>query len=367
MIWNPFQGLFSQKKFLGVDIGTSCIKIVELSQSGNKQKLENYGFLQAAGFWEKPFWTFEKNSLSFSTQNIAKAIEIIIQEAGIKTQRVIFSVPDFTTFFTNFELPSMTKKELEQAVQYEAKQHIPLSLKEVFLDWQVIEGRALGEKEKSSVQQKKLKILLVAVSNEIIKQYQEIAKISQLELVSLEAEVFSLIRTLAKKNEKGSIALIDIGARSTTCSILKEAKLENSYSFEISGEELDEKIAEKFNISYMEAEKLKRKYGLLAEEAKAKEIREILIPLIDIVLIEIEKTFNNFYKKGGADIQKIILTGGGVLLPGLKEYFQTKLKREVVIFQPFSVFNYPPVLEKKLNEIGPSYAIAIGAALRGLE
>ena len=366
---NPFQGLFSQKKFLGVDIGTSYIKIVEISRSGNKQKLENYGFLSATAFNEKPFWTFEKNSLSLSTQNIAKAIEIIIQEAGIKTRQVIFSVPDFATFFTNFELPMMTKKELEQAVQYEAKQHIPLSLKEVFLDWQVTEGKVLREKEKSFAQQEKIKILLVAVSNEIIKQYQEIAKISQLKLVSLEAEVFSLARVLNKKNEKGPIALIDIGARSTTCSIIKAGKLENSYSFEMSGEELDEKIAEKFKISYVEAEKLKKKYGLLVgnEEDKSKDFRQILFPLIDVILIEIEKTFNNFYKKEGIDIQKIILTGGGILLPGLKEYFQIKLKREIVIFQPFSVLDYPPVLEKKLKEIGPGYAIAIGAALRAWE
>ena len=361
MTWNPFQRLFSQKNFLGVDIGTSYIKIVEISQFGNKQKLGNYGFLPATAFCEKPFHTFEKNNLSLSTQNIAKAIKIIIQEAKIKTQQVIFSVPDFATFFTNFEMPMMKKEELEQAVQYEARQHIPLPLKEVFLDWQVIRGRVLEGNEPSSIQQEKLKILLVAVSNEIIKQYQEIAKISNLKLISLEAEVFSLMRALVKKNEKGPIALIDIGARSTTCSIFEKVKLENSYSFDMSSDKFDKKIAEKFNINHSEAEKMKRKYGLLGD------FRQTLVPLIDVILIEIEKTFNNFYKKGGTDIQKIILAGGGALLPGLKEYLQIKLKKEVVVSQPFSVLDYPPILEKTLREMGPSYAIAVGAALRGWE
>ena len=306
MIWNPFKGLFSQKKFLGVDIGTSCIKIVELSQSADKQKLENYGLLPATAFCEKPFHTFEKDSLLLSTQDIARAIKNIIEEAEIKTRQAIFSVPDFATFFTNFELPLMKKEELEQAVQYEARQHIPLPLKDVFLDWQVIEGNTLGEKERGSIQQEKLKILLVAVSNEIINQYQEIATLSQLELISLEAEVFSLTRALIRKDETGPIALVEIGARSTTCSIIEKVKLENSYSFDMSGEELDEKVAEKFGINHLEAEKLKKKYGLLGEEEKIKDLRQTLLPLIDVILIEIEKTFNNFYKKGGMDIQKVI-------------------------------------------------------------
>ena len=359
-MWNPFQKLFSSKKILGIDIGTSCIKVVELSQSGNRQKLENYGFLSAIAFCEKPFRTFEKNSLLLSTQDIAKIIRTIIQEAKIKTRQAIFSVPDFATFFTNFELPLMKKEELKEAVQYEARQHIPLPLKEVFLDWQVIEGRALKERERGSAQQEKLKILLVAVSNEIINQYQEIAAISQLELISLEAEVFSLMRALVKKNEKGPIALIDIGARSTTCSIIEEVKLENSYSFDMSADEFDRKIAEKFNIDYLEAEKIKKEYGL-------KKFHQILLPLIDVILIEIEKTFNNFYQKGGMDIQKIILTGGAALLPGLKEHLQVRLKKEIIISQPFSILDYPPILEKTLREMGPSYAVAVGAALRGLE
>ena len=190
-----------------------------------------------------------------------------------------------------------------------------------------------------------------------------------MELISLEAEVFSLKRALVKENEKGITALIDIGARSTTCSIIENAKLENSYSFEMSGEELDEKIAERFNISNIEAEKLRRKYGLLnsEEEGDAKKIYEILSPLIDIILIEIEKTFNNFYQKGGKDVQKIILAGGTALLPGLKEHFENRLKKEIVFAKPFSNFNYLPVLEDKLKELGPGYSIAVGAALRGLE
>jgi type IV pilus assembly protein PilM len=367
MKWGFFQKLFSSKHFLGIDIGTYSIKIVEISQSGNKQKLENYGSILASSFYEKPFRTFSKNTILFSTQEIVEAIKVIIDEAKIKTKKAVFSIPDFSTLFTNFELPYMEKEELNQAVRYEARQHIPLPLKEVSLDWQIIKRNPVELKKRNSISKEKLKVLLVAASNKIIEQYQEIAQLSKLEIISLEAEVFSLMRALIKKDEKESIALIEIGATSTTCSIINEAKLENSYSLSIASNDFDKKIAEKNNIDYLEAEKLKKELGILNNnKIDEKNVREYLLPLIDSIIIEIEKSFNDFYQKGGKEIQKIILAGGAVLLPGLKEYFQFRFKKEVLIAQPFSRLDYPPILEKILKEMGPSYAIAIGTALWGL-
>ena len=366
MSWNPFQRLFSPKKILGIDIDTSYIKVVELSKFKNKQKLENYGFVSTTDFSEKPFRTFEKNNILLSTENVIEVIKSIIQETGIKTKQVVFSIPDFSTFFTNFELPWMKNEELDQAIQYEAKQHIPLSLKEVTLDWQVISDDLTNKSKDNPVKKRKLKILLVAVPKTIINQYQEIAALTNLELISLETEAFCLTRSLIKKDEKDIVALIGIGVSSTTCSIIQDGKLENSYSFNMSSNKFDKAIAEKFNINYLEAEKLKKQCGLLHNENNEKDICQILLPLVDIILMEIQKIFDKFYQKEGREIKKIILTGGTSLLPGLKEYFQVKLKKEIIIAQPFSNFDYPPILEKTLKEIGPSYAVSVGAALRGL-
>jgi len=360
MNWNPFSKIFPPKKFLGIDIGSYSIKIVEISHSANKKKLINYGSVSSTIFSEKPFRNFEKKNILFSTQDIVKGIKSILLEAKIDTRKAIFSVPDFLTFFTNFELPSMKQEELPMVIQYEAKQHIPLPLKEVTLSWQIIKGKFLNERGYNPTEHKKIKVLLVAVSNEIINQYQEIARLSNLELVSLEAEVFSLTRPLVMKNEKEVIALVEVGARSTTCTLINNGILENSYSIEMSSEEFDRAIVEKFNINFFEAEKLKKEQGLLQKEG---EISHLLFPLIDVIVNEVQKIFYNFFQKEGKDIQKVILAGGAVLLPGLKEYFQDKLKKEVVIFQPFASLEYPPFLEETLKEIGPSYAIAVGAAL----
>ena len=356
-MWNPFKTLLLPKRFLGIDIGTSFVKMVEISRLGHRKKLENYGAFPAAFFYEKSFRTFEKSTLLLSSEEIAKAIKAIIEEAKIKTRQVVFSIPDFSTFFTSFKLPPMTKEELSQAVKYEARQHIPLPLAEVILDWQVIESSPLDKKKTS------FKILLVAVPNEVINQYQEIARISQLKLFALEAEAFSLMRSLGAEDKNMLIAILDIGAQSTTCSIIDKGILKISDSFNISGNEFTRVISKSLSIDYSEAEKLEKEYGL----KEKKEIKEILIPLIDVILKEIEIIFNNFEQKGGGEIQKIILAGGLSLLPGLKEYFAENLKMETAIASPFSNILYPSILEKTLAEMGPSFAIAVGAALRGLE
>ena len=93
----------------------------------------------------------------------------------------------------------------------------------------------------------------------------------------------------------------------------------------------------------------------------------MLLPLIDLALKEIEMIAKNFHQIEGKEIQKFIIAGGTALLPGLKEYFEDYLKKEVEIANPFSKIFYPPILEKTLKKMGPAYAIAVGMALRGLE
>jgi type IV pilus assembly protein PilM len=353
MIWNPFKA--APQKFLGIDIGTSSIKIVELSRSGERKKLENYGEISALALYEKPFRTFEKNTLYLRSQEIAKAILAIFAEAGMQARQACLSIPDFSTFYTSFWLPAMTTEELPEAVSFEARQHIPLPLSEVTLDWQVIESETAAKNETSR------KILLVAVPNEVINQYQAIANLIKLEISTLEAEVFGLTRALT--TDKSTIGLLDIGAQSTTISIIKDGVLTVSHSFDIAGNEFANRISKALGVDLKEAEEVKKKQGLRGEER----LREVLKPIIDLILSEVEKISQDFYSSERKKIEKFILAGGTAFLPGLKEYFSEKLKKEVEIASPFSNIFYPPILKETLEEMGPSYAIAIGAALRGLD
>jgi type IV pilus assembly protein PilM len=360
MSWFPFKVKKTPKNFLGIDIGTSFIRIVELSKKGQIVRLENYGEIKISSFREAPFRVIEKDALLLSNQETAIAISAILKEAGIQSKEVNFSIPDFSSFFTNFELPPMDEGELPGAIKYEARSYIPLPLSEVTLDWSVVEGQPRNKLRTP------LKILVVAIPNEVVNRYQEIASLVGLQMKVLEAEVFALSRS-SLKNDKKMIAVIDIGARSTTCNVFEKGNLKISHSFNISGNNLTEILSRSLGTNYEKAEELKKALGLTLLKGPERNIREILLPLIDAILSETKKIFQNLYQQEGKEIEKIVLAGGTAWLPGLKEYFFSELKKEVEIANPFSGMSFSPVLEGTLKEMGPAWAIAVGLTERGLE
>ncbi|MBD3208647.1 MAG: type IV pilus assembly protein PilM [Candidatus Nealsonbacteria bacterium] len=354
-----FFGLLPQKS-VGIDIGTSSIKLVELSTWAGRKKLENYGEIYASVFYKKQFRTFEKNTLLLSDKDVSKAVKAVMLEAGIESKGVCFSIPDFSTFFTTFELPPMSQEEIPQAVKMEARQHIPLPLGEVTIDWQVLTKNT----KKSNV-----KILLAAVPNEVINQYQAIANHLDLEMIALEAEVFALKRALVGREEEKAVALIDIGARSTSCSIVDDGTLEISRSFDMGGDSLVERISKGLSVSYEEADKLKKRYGILPAKnnSQENEVGRIISPLVDLILREIERVCTDFSIKKRKEVEKMVLCGGNALIPGIREHFKDYFKnKEIKVADPFEPLYYPPILEGTLDKMGPSYSVAVGMALRGL-
>jgi type IV pilus assembly protein PilM len=355
-MWNPFKKI--EKNYLGIDIGTTAIKVVELSQHGDRIKLENYGEAAAQTLYERPFRTIDKNTLSLSSPEIAKALLAIFEEAKILERKAIFAIPDFASFFIDFSLPPMTRAEVPEAIRYEARQYIPMPLSEIVLDWTIIGGELGKRKQKGTA----LKVLLVAVPLEVIHQYEEIANFAGLKLKAIEPEAFGLLRALVDRDKK-TVCILDIGAQSTTINITDSGILKKSHSFDISGNELTQLLAKSMGVSYSDAETFKKEQGL--EDGIGTE--KILLPLIDYVIDETRKITKEFYQSEGKEVEKIILAGGSSKIPGLKNYFATELKIDTTIANPFVNIFYPPVLEETIKKMGPSYAIAVGMALRGFE
>ncbi len=347
--------LFS-KNFIGVDIGTSSIKVIEL-EKGKGKTLSNYGVLGSDYFGGQAFQTREKGTLSISESNIAEALSTILKEAGIKSKEAFFAIPDFATFFTTFNLPAMSEAEIPEAIKYEAPRRIPLPLSEVTLDWQVIKGGPSKEGRSP------LRILLVTVPNEVISQYQQIAASVGLKIVALEAEVFALVRALIQYQDKSNtICLVDIGERSTTINIVAQGILKLSYSFDISGENFTKVLSQNLEIKEREAETIKRAYGLTNKKL---EIRQIIMPQAEAILGKIKNIFDEVYLEDKEKVGKVILTGGGATLAGFVDYLSKELDLPVELANPFINIAYPPTLEGALKKLGPGFTVAVGMALRG--
>ena len=356
MAFNPFR-LFFPKKMLGIDIGTSSIKIVELSRWGGGRTLENYGEIQSAALFKEPLRTAGRGSYSLSATFISKAINAILDEARIKTKAAIFSIPDYSTFFVSFDLPPMEEKEIAEAVRFNAPQYIPLPISETTLDWKVISG-VPGNKRSS------LKVLVIAIANQVVQEYQRVAQMAGLELYALEAEALSATRSLVRDTEK-TICVIDIGVQSTTVNIVDRGVLKKSYSFDFTtGNQLTFAVASALDKGYLEADDIKNKSGLLSAD---KSVKDTLYLLIDPLISEIRKISNEFIQYENREIEEIYLTGGTANLPGLKEYFKEVFKKEVRVPNCFSDFLYPPILDKSLVEMSPRFSVAVGVAMQGLE
>jgi type IV pilus assembly protein PilM len=352
---NPLK-MFFPKKMIGVDIGTSSIKVVEISRWGQGKALENYGEIKSSSLYKEPFRNVEKGSYLLSNYFVSRAIRAVLDEAKIKTKAAVFSIPDFSTFCTSFDLPPMDVNELKDAVYYNASQYIPLPITETTLDWKLI-GGVPGQKQST------LKIFLVAIPNQIIQDYQKVAQLAGIELYAVEAEAIGLARSLVREDKK-CVCLIDIGVQSTTINIVERKSLKKSYSFDFAGSQLTYSIASALGLGHTEAEELKNKEGLISSK---EEISKTLYMLIDPLVIEVKKVLSDFYLQEGKEVEAIYLTGGTSNLPGLKEYFAEVLKKKVEIPNCFSELLYPPILGKDLEKMAPSFSVATGVALGGLE
>lgn len=344
------------KRCLGIDIGAASIKVVELSGAGKKKKLENYIEFDLLPN-NSALRTFQGENLLLLSNEVSNVLRAILKRAKVKEKKVALSIPDFSTFFTTLNLPPMSEAEIPQAVEFEARHQILLPLSEIRFDWQIIDKKEL-------MPGLKLKILLVAVPNNVLNTYEEMAGLADLKLKGMEAEVFGLMRSsIPKELSKKVICLVDIGWQSTTVSIVDNNILRISHSFDVSGSTLTKAMSSDLKISSGKAEELKREYGL---NPKRKDIFEALLPQINSLTFKIEKVCGDYEASKNKKIDNIILSGGSAVLFGLKAYLESQLKKKVQITEPFAGISFPSVLEPRLKELSPSFAVAVGVALMGL-
>lgn len=349
------------QKSLGVDIGTKVIRAVEVSGKKGKLVLENYGEVNLDIACKEFFRSFDKKNLNPSIDNISVALKAIIEETGIKTKKVIFSLPDFATFFTSFELPPMNKKEMNSAVGFEARKYIPLPLSELVLDWQLMDKEVSDKKTN--------KVLVMAVPKIIVEQYKTIAERAGLELTTLEAEAMAFKRGVFKEGDP-TTCLLEIGFQSTNINIVDQGFMKTSFSFDMAGKDLTYSLSETLKISPAEAEIIKKKQGLLINEEG--NIAHVLSPILSVIAERAKQVIADFERREGKKVERIIVAGGTSLMPGIMDYFTKEFnqngdKKEVMLAKPFANVAYPSILEKKMAEIDPTYAIALGEALRKFE
>lgn len=344
-------GLFSSADdnlFLGIDIGDSSLKMVELRKKGKQIYLSNYAFSEnVSGV------NFTKiDDINYLAQAILK----VKAEANIKARRVTASLPTFSVFSSIINLPPTDKKNMDAAVAEEAKKVIPLPVEEMILDWKMVPGT---QEDKEGA-----RVFLTGSPKKLVRRYIEIFRLAKLELASLETETFSLVRGLMG-NDPSTVMIVEIGANSTDLSVVQESIPVLNRSLEICGGTVTTALAEKLGLSFNQAEQFKFDLSASLSDSSKEELPQLIVKALAPVIHEIEYMREFFQSNsGGRKIEKVILSGGGALLMNLADYLSHHLNLQVIIGDPFSRIIYPAEMKPIIAEVGPKLAVAAGLALR---
>jgi len=360
-------GLFSShESYLGVDIGNSALKIVELSNNKGQPKLATYGYIEQGH-------EVLKTGNEGAKEKAIQSLKLVCRQARTTTNKAIAALPSYTVFSSIISLPEMSKKELGAAVQWEAKKIVPMPLEEMILDWKILDNFSDNIKTTKIVDnngadiktagKKFLKILITAAPQNLVARYLEIFKSAGLELISLETEAFALERVLVG-HEKEPVMIVDIGAATTNISVNVSSVPLINRSIDLGGQTITKTIANSLNVDMERAEQFKRDFGLDTSSQAASQIPKRIEFMVASVVNEIRYVLNLYQNQSQGSIEKIILTGGSSFLPHLAEFFKKTLNTEVYIGDPWAKIMYPIELAPVLSEIGPRMSVAVGLAMR---
>ncbi|MDP2668722.1 MAG: type IV pilus assembly protein PilM [bacterium] len=360
-IGKTLSGLKKEQRYLGVDIGSSSIKVVQLRKDKERPILETYGELSLARYGTDGQ---VGRSIRILDDKLVEALKDIIKEAQVTAGQATVSIPIHDSFLTTIEMPNLPEAELKEAVPFEARKYIPIPMSEVVIDWWILppQTKELKSASPGSGQKKFINIILAAVPKDIIAKYSAILKAAGLEVAAFEIEVFALARA-SLREAFGSIMLIDFGASTTKIAIADAGVVRAAHSVEHGGQELSLALSQSLSIDFDRAEILKRQAGFI-KRPENEEVISVLEPLFDFVSSEGERFLIDWKRKGGRAISKVLIGGGGALTPGIKDVLIKTYGVEVELINPFHKVIYPAFLEPALKDIGPSFANAVGLALR---
>jgi len=353
------------KSSLGIDIGTSSIKVVQLKREEDRFRLETYGEISTIHYLKRLTDAFQVTALKTLEAITREMLRIILEKAEVTAKDTVMSIPVFSSFVSVIEMPAMAEKELARAVEFEARRYVPIPLGEVLLDWEIIESGMIKD-EVSPKTFKGTRVILIAVPREVVNKYIKIAESLDLRIRALELESFSLARSLMIY-DKSPTCILDIGARATSFTIVDRGTVQMSHSLDVAGAEMTQALATGLKIASTRAEEFKIAYGLNHGENKERraELQEFLSIPTDKIISEIEKMVNSYQTKTERRIEKLILNGGSAQMIGLKEYIEQKMNLKAFIATPWGKIIYPPALQDTLRKIGPQFSVAIGATMRG--
>ncbi len=359
-------GTSAEDLAVGIDIGTSSIKVVALRRENGRAVLETYGALALGQYGENGVIG---QVVNLDDEKLATALKDVLKETSITSKNVVLGIPSASCIIFIVQLPAeVEEKDLPTVIPSEAKKFIPVPLSDVSLDWYVIprredsgsEARALSE----SGGEAKMSILVVATLNETLVKYTQVLQKSQLPMDSLEIEAFSNIRSVMTR-ELFPVLIVDIGASKTKLTIVEHGIIETFRLVNHASQDMTLAISHALEMPFEKAEAVKKDNGLIASPEHPS-VPDLIKTHLATIFQEVNATMLAYEKRYNKNIGKIFFTGGGSMTRGLLEYASPQFSAEVSLADPFAKIESPVFLKGVLKTTGPEFSTALGLAMKKL-
>lgn len=341
---------------VGIDIGTSSIKIVQLHEKHGSAILETYGEIALGPYAQAQVG----QATSPPADKIQEALVDLIREANVTAQKGGVSVPLASSLITLLTLPTKNQEDLKTMVPIEARKYIPVPVSEVALDWFVIpeeEVKFLGTPHETR-SPNATDILMVAIHRQTLTRLESITKGAGITPAFFEIEPFSLSRA-SYEHGTAPTMMIDLGASSTRVYIIEFGVVGISHTINRGGQDITLALAKSKSIPFNEAETLKRTHGIGEEDSGR--------AALEFVFSEARRILLTYQRKAGKAVSKVVLVGGGAQMKDIANITRQYFDAPVILGDPFDRVQAPAFITDVLKGAGPSFAAAVGLAIRALE
>lgn len=337
--------LKKRKASIGLDIGSRIVKVVVLSNSGKNQKpkLLNYAVN-----------TLPVNGDIPTDSAISSFIKKVFAESGIQEKEVNAAVSGNSAVVRYVNLRKMSANDMRDAVRFEAPQHIPFDIKDVEIDFSILD-------EKIPSEPSMMRVLLVAAKKDECKRLIKILQGAGLTPSAIDVDSIALVNSYIFGNGTGDapVALVNIGAKKTSVDIVQNGKPAFTRNIEIGGDGITIAIARGMNIDASEAERLK----ICGEEIA----REHMKIVLDSIIRQLRTSFDYYEGISGREVSNVYLSGGAAMLSGLKDLLSKSLNLPVKEWNPLNQLDTSAFdSDEKLKVLRNTLDIAVGLALRGV-
>lgn len=362
---NVLSQLFGNESVVGIDIGSSSIKAIQLEPNGSGWKVVN------AVIQQTPPESCRDGVVTMIL-DVGQTIKSLLKSSGIRCTKAVAAIYGSQVIVRQVQMPVMSEAALRKSIRYEASRYISTSTED-----SVVEFEILGNVPDTD----QMNVMLVAAPKEVVDSRVQTIEAAGLEPIAIDVESFSIIRSLVDIStddevRSKTIAIVDMGASHTDINIVANGEFALTRSIPIAGDSFTNSIRTLTGFSFEDAERMK--FEMTAQDSIDKlsssdgesKSWKVVQPLLDELLREIRRS-NQFYQQQfpeGADratVSNIILTGGTSRMPGMAAYVESKLNIPTCIGDAFSRrINTGRYDQDFVDDYGPVFVVAVGLALK---